>query len=62
MEAKSKKWYASPAMQVVELQPKGILCFSDRSLDWRYESEGEIFLPKPDVDWDRPGYGDAQEF
>ena len=60
MEAKIKAAYEAPAMQVVNLQPNGILCFSTRTIDWTYDQD--IFNPDPAAGWDRPGYGDVVEF
>ena len=61
MNAKFKAAYEAPAMQVVELHPNGILCFSgSRTLEMPYDQDH--FSPGDDDDWDRPGYGDVIEF
>ena len=60
MNAKFKAAYEAPAMQVVELQPNGILCFSNRTIDWTYNEDQ--FNPDGTAGWDRPGYGDVVEF
>ena len=60
MNAKFKAAYEAPAMQVVDLQPNGILCFSTRSITWTYDQDH--FNPDGNEGWDRPGYGDVVEF
>ena len=60
MKAKIKSQYTAPAMQVVELQPNGILCFSTRTIDWTYDQDQ--FNPDGTAGWDRTGYGDVVEF
>lgn len=60
MDANRKKSYQSPEMQVVDLVLQGMLCFSEKTIDWNYDQDQ--FNPDGDDSWDRPGYGDVIEF
>ena len=59
MKGKNKVQYTAPAMQVVELHAETAICYnSGLMITWFYDEDHF----SPNGDWDRPGYGDAQEY
>lgn len=62
METKPKKLYKSPSTMVVKVNPDGVICQSQNNvMVWMLTDPYNINSNDANVEWDRGGYGAADE-
>ena len=62
MEVSKKVVYEAPKADAVELKTERIVCDSQNYLIWFLEGGTPNTLSSQDTEWDRTGYGSAEDF
>ncbi len=62
MEVRKKVVYEAPKADAVEIKPEGIVCDSTNYVMWFMGEGTPNSLSSQDTEWDRTGYGSAEDF